>query len=272
MKKIFVFLLAVCVLSVSLLPAVASADVLIEVDDSFWEKNRDKCEYFYRRYTVNGPEGYAALWESPGSSRQEEVLANGTELWSTWHYTDGSGEIWCAIPADEASENGYKVRGWIRTSDCLAVPDNISFKEAHGTEFEKYDSSYDHVFDELDEVVLWTYPCSGITAAEQIDADWFKEKRDFDVCWRDPQGRMWAFVGYCYGIRQTWICLDDPANNALGIDEEVLPQEAAVYPPADKLPSPDNGVTGLAIAAVLAVVAVTAILLWFFFEKKRSES
>ena len=75
--------------------------------------------------------------------------------------------------------------------------------------------------------------------------------------------------GYCYGVRNTWICLDDPANPELEADESVIPRDAVVYPAADNLPDVKSGVTGPIIAAVLAVVAVTIVLLWFFFVRKR---
>lgn len=271
-NKMFVCLLAVCLLSLGLLPAKVHADVLIELDDSFWQAHQSDCDYIYRTYTVNGEQGYAVVWESPVSSRQEEILTNGTPIWSSWHYTDGKGETWCAVMTGEMNFRGYEeISGWIKTSDCLVNPDYISFREAHEQEFVEYDPACDKAFEGLETVVLWTYPCSGSIAAEGMNVEGLRlhDIQNFDICWRDTQGRMWAFVGYCYGVRNTWICLDDPANPELEADENVIPQDAAVYPAADHLPAVKNGVTGLTVAAVLAVVAVTAVLLWLFFGRKR---
>ncbi len=274
MKKIWICLLSVCLLAVFLPPAEVHADVLIEVADSFWESHRKDCDYLFRRYTANGPEGYIALWESPVSSRQEEILANGTEIAGGWRYADSRGEIWCAISSGKMNHQGQEeIRGWVRTSECLVTPDHTSFQEAHGQEFVAYDPAYDHALDGLEKVVLWEYPCSGVTAAEEIDAEWFRNYDSladcFSTCWEDPQGRLWAYVGYCYGIRSTWICLDAPADASLKADGTVLPQTATVYPPADKLPSAKSGVTGLTVGAVAAVTAVTVLLLWLFFGRKR---
>lgn len=271
-KKVLIFLLAVCLLSFGLGSARVHADVLIGIDDSFWQAHQDDCDYLYRTYTVNGEQGYAVVWESPVSSRQEEVLANGTPIRSNWHYTDGQGETWCAVMTGEMNSRGYEtIRGWIKTSDCLADPDYISFREAHEQEFVEYDPAYDKALEGLETVVLWTYPCSGSIAADGIDAGGLQDMRSFDTCWRDSQGRMWAFVGYCYGVRNTWICLDDPANPELEVkaDESVIPRDGVVYPAASRLPDVKNGVTGLTVAAVLAVVAVTVVLLWVFFGRKR---
>lgn len=271
-KKVFICLLSACLMSMGLMPAKVHADVLIEIDDSFWRAHQKDCDYLYRSYTVNAPDGYAVLWESPLSSEQREVLANEVSVYGNWHYTDDEGEIWCAVTNGEFDSRGYeKIRGWIKTSDCLEPLDYISFRESHEHQFVEYDPAYGEALKETDTVVLWEYPCSGKVRAEEIDAEWFRESggRSFDTCWEDPQGRMWAFVGYCYGIRNTWICLDDPANANISMEESVLRQSCVRYPAAESLPKPDKGVTALTIGTVLAVVAVTVVLLWFFFGRKR---
>ncbi len=270
MKKLLVCLLALCVLTGS-----ASADVLVELDDSFWRAHRDECDYLYRAYTVNSPEGYAAIWESPKSSRQKETLPNGTKVSGIWHYTDGGGEVWCAVYGEGWSDRGENVRGWIRTSECTPVPDYISCKETHGEEFVGYDRAYDHAFDALETFVLWTYPCSGVVSDEDMDAEWYQRNETpanaFSTCWRDGEGRLWAFVAYCYGHRNAWVCLDDPANTELAADETLLP-EVTLYPPAEQVPAPNSsGVTALTIGAVAAVVVVTGGLLFVFFRKRKTK-
>lgn len=269
LSKILICLLSVCLLSLGPLPARVHADVLIEIDDSFYRGHRKECDYFYRSNTVNAPEGYAVLWESPLSSGQREVLANGTSIYSNWHYTDDKGETWCAVMTGKMNNQGYDtIRGWIKTSDCLAALDYISFQEAYGEEFVEYDPAYGKALEEAEEVVLWKYPCSGKIIADGIDGEWF-ESPHFGTCWKDPKGRMWAFVGYCYGIRNTWICLDDPSNTGLEADETVLPRTETIYPAADRLPEARKGSVGLAVGAVLGVMAVTGVLLWVFFVRKR---
>lgn len=267
-KKVLLFL-SVCLLGAGLIPVRVHADVLIEIDDSFYRGHQKECDYFFRRYTVNAPEGYAAIWESPLSSRQREILANGVSFYTNWHYTDDKGETWCAVMTGKMNDQGYDtIRGWMRTSDCLAETDYISFRETYGEEFVEYNRAYGKALEEAETVVLWTYPCSGEVRADGIEAEWF-DGRDFDVCWQDPQGRMWAFVGYCYGIRNTWICLDEPANAELEADGSILPQTEVIYPAADHPPGAKSGVSGLAAGAVLGVTAVTGLLLWVFFGRKR---
>lgn len=268
-NKMFLCLLFVFLLTLGLVPAKVHADVLTEVDDGFWRNHQSECDYLYRTYTVNGDQGYAILWASPVSSRQREVLINGTSIYSNWHYTDSNGETWCAVSTGEMSQGYEKIRGWIKTADCLVNPDYISFREAHEEEFVEYDPAYDNALEGLETVVFWTYPCSGKVKTDHMDAGGLRDGRAFDTCWKDSKGRMWAFVSYCYGVRNSWICLDDPANPELEADESVIPRDAVVYPAADNLPDAKSGVTGLTIAAVLSVVAVTLVLLWFFFVRKR---
>lgn len=266
MKKLVLFLTIAL-----LLATTAFADILITLDDSFWQRHQDECAYRYRRYTVNSPAGYAMLWESPTSSKQTETLPNGTELGGLWHYTDGKGETWLAAQSGERNENGDEmIRGWCRTSDCLVVPDEVAFEEAHSAEFEEWDPAYDGSFDGVGEIVLWKYPGSGEIEGELKEVpDWFRSNpgTELDICWRDPQGRMWAYLKYIFGYRNVWICLDGLDNTGLEKDESILPPQGPVYPAADKLPPPSSETGGLTIAAVAAVVAVTIFLLWMLFRK-----
>ena len=269
LRKTWKLLLLAGLLWLGFVPARVRADVLVEVDDSFWRAHQDECSYFYRSYTVNAPEGYAAIWASPLSSKQREVLTNGVSIYSNWHYTDDAGEVWCAVMTGEMNYKGYDmIRGWMKTSDCMVRADYFQFQEVYGQEFEVYKGTHGKALAEAETVVLWEYPCSGEIRAEDIDAEWF-DNWNIGPCWEDPQGRMWAFVTYCYGIRNTWICLDDPSNADLEADESILPQTETIYPAAEYLPGAKKGVTGLAVGAVLGVMAVTGLLLWVFFVKKR---
>lgn len=267
MKRIALILMVVC-----LLAGAVSADVLIELDDPFWETHQDDCDYYFRAYTVNGVEGYAPLWESPGSAKQVEVLKNGEQVAGNWHYTDGD-TVWCAVQSGEMNDNGYeKVRGWIRVSDCEPVPDYLSFAEVHGSEFTEFDPAYEHALDGVETMVLWKYPGSGIVEDPGVDTAWaegMQMSELFSQCWTDPEGRFWGFVSYCYGIRNTWVCLSDPANAELEPDPEVLEQKE-LYPPAEELPSPENGVSTLAVVLVACVVLVSAGLIAVLIRRKRT--
>lgn len=260
MKRLCTLLLAL-----TLLTTAALADVLIEPNDDFYASHRGECEYLYRQYTANGEKGYVILYESPKSSRERENVANGEVLLSLWSYQGA----WLAIQGERDD-----IRGWVELADCVPVPDYLSFQDHHGEEFVPFDgAAYDHAFDGLEKVVLWSYPGTD-QEGQEVSAEWFQDSnRDmrelFDSCWEDGQGRMWGFVGYCYGIRNTWLCLSDPANLALEADPTVIPQDDHQYPAISILPAPSSGVSGLTMGLVALVVVATAGLIPMVFRRKK---
>ena len=266
MKRFFV-----CLFAAVMLATTAFADLIIELDDGFWRTHRDDCISRYRSYTVNSPAGYAPLWESPVSSEQTDVLPNGTELGGLWHYTDKNGETWFAVQSGEWNGNGEEIiLGWGRASDCLVTPDTVSFEEVHGTEFEGWDPAYDDVFQGVEKITLWKYPGSGEMAGElQEVPSWIRSypSDELTVCWRDGQGRMWAYLNYIMGYRCVWLCLDDLSSTSMEKDETVLPRSETVYPAADRLPPPSTGTGGLTIVSVVSVAAITILLLLMFFRR-----
>lgn len=271
MKKMLLLLLAAL-----LLCQTALADVLIEVKDDFWQSHRSECESVYRQYTANGKDGYVALYESPVSGKQTETIKNGETLAGQWHYTDQSGDTWLALTNYVANEGYETVRGWVNTAQCIAIPDHTSFAGLHESEFTSFDPVFSSAFDGLDTLTLWTYPCSGKAVATDISTQWFQENTTpaeaFTTCWVDSQGRTWGLSAYCYGIRDAWVCLSDPANAEIAKDSTVVPQTQTVYPPAQTVPAPQSsGLGTTALILVGAVVVCTAALIPILFRKKRWE-
>ena len=128
--------------------------------------------------------------------------------------------------------------------------------------------------------MLLIYPGSGEKSA-YVEAEWFTQNsgnQEFQTCYLDPQGRFWAYVGYCYGYRDTWLCLSDPANPELPVIEGIIPGTVPAgeyriiaeefYPPAKTLPQPKSGAGPLAAALVAALVAVTAVLIPLLCRRK----
>ena len=265
MKKTLCLLCALLCCAALLVPA-ATADVIWEPQgDSFYESHREECEYLFRRYTANGPDGYLTLWKAPGSAAQVVNLPNGEVLGCTWLYTDSGGVLW----GGAEYEGDW---GWFRVSETVVVPDYLSFEEAHGDEFVPYDSAYDHAFDGLETVVLWTFPGSGEMDYDACPANWFTNNvtpaEAFQKCYVDGAGLFWGFTGYVMGSRNVWICLSDPANTELAADETVLPVTGLV-PTAEEIPAPANVIPWVAAALVVLVVAGTAVLIPLVCRRKK---
>lgn len=258
MKK-FRFLLLL-VLAAALLAPAALADVIVEPLDLFIQTH--DCERLPRRYTANGGKGYVSLHDSPTSPVQKENVPNGEEFYIEYLYTDDAGETWGGV-----SGGGGAIRGWAKLSDCLVVPDYISFREAHGEEFTSFDPAYKSALAGLDTVVLWTYPGSGVVDLTMKE---FPDDAEnyFSSCYTAPDGSYWGFIGYVYGTRNTWVCISDPTNPDLKPIEGILPPAGEAVPPAESLPLP--GSLWIAAALVAAVAAVTAVVIGLVFRRKKS--
>ncbi len=267
MKKSVILLLTVLVLAVCV-PTAAKADIIVELNDDFWRAHNEECVNVHRTYTANGQEGYVILWRSPKHAEEWETVRNGEKLSGNWQYTDENGELWMAV--NGGYKNGEEVpRGWVKTSECVVEPDYITFRESHGGEFTTYDNTHDDAFNGLETVVLWSYPCSGKIYDKDIDAEWFRSNQSFNDCWRDGEGRLWAYVDYCYGRCNAWLCLDDPTNAEIPVDTSLVQEGPELIPPIQELPAPKSSVTGVVIGLVAGVTVVTAVVLWVVFARKR---
>ena len=63
-RKLFSLFLAL--LAVSALAVPASADMIWEPNDSFYEKHRDTCDYVNRGYELAGYDGHVTVFTAPG--------------------------------------------------------------------------------------------------------------------------------------------------------------------------------------------------------------
>lgn len=260
MKKVMAFFLLAMLLATS-----ALADVIIEPADDFYNAHSSECEYLPRKYTTNGPEGYVALWKSPASPQQTETMKNGETVWCGFLYTDGAGKVWGTVFGEDFRE---ELRGWADLSEWVAVPDYLDFEEAYGGEFVDYDSKWGGTMDGYEEVYLWDYPCSG-GEPRTMTPSWFSnEGTAIKTCWVDGEGRTWGFSAYAGGIRNTWVCLSDPANPDIPADPAVLKSDVKWVAPAGELPQAGTQMPVMTIALVAGVVAVTAVLIVVLYRKK----
>ena len=261
LRHVLLLTLLLCLLAA---PAIR-ADAIIEPEgDSFYSSHRDDVQYLFRAYIANGADGYVSLYKSPLSTRVRENVANGTVLSCSFLYTDAGGAAWGGVWG-----TGFSLRGWVRLDDCVVQPDYLSFDEAHQDDFVPYDSRFDDALRQGASLVLWTYPGSGVVAAENIDAQWFDGNmaEHFSQCYVDADGRFWAYVGYCYGVRNSWLCLSDPENADIPADPDVLPAGPALIPPADDIPAAGPNIPLLAVCITLGVVGGTAAVIYFCFRR-----
>lgn len=262
MKKVVLFFL----LAMLLTPA-ALADLIIAPVDDFYSAHSEQCRYLPRQYTANGAKGYVALWKSPESPEQTETISNGENVWCNFLYTDGAGKVWGTVFGEDFRE----LRGWVKLSEWVVVPDYLSFEEAYGDEFISCDPKWDGTLDAYKEIYLWDYPCSG-GEPRKATSDWFGNRDlGFEKCWVDGEGRTWGFWVYAAGVRNAWVCLSDPDNPDIPADPSVLKSDVKWITPAGELPQAGTQAPVSVIALVAGVVAATAVLIVVLYRKKGAQ-
>lgn len=302
-----VALVAAClVLTMAAIPA-ARADVIVEPDNDFYLANAPDMEYVGLAYYANGQGGAVDSFDSPGAGEAQQTIPNGMVLYVEYGY-EQDGRAWAmhtSVYSDGTAGEGYEAHdflqeGWVPLDDLVRVYDASAFLE----DADHTVTGYSGNKGELPgggEVVVWSYPGSG-EVYYTIDLD---DTVDFAHSYIDPDGREWADIIYFMGIRDLWVCLDDPANedipafNAkrptiIGVNdapgETAEPSQQASEAPADATatpapeetaaPSPtppsqqDGGgmSTGLIVVIILVAVLViaTAALILFIYGKNRN--
>lgn len=257
----------------------ASADVLWEPDNRFYENHQGDCEYHNRTYLANSPDGYVTLRSAPDGVAAAQV-ENGQRVNVYFLYQD-----WGYV-------NTASAEGWAPLSDLSLIYDYLSFEEEHGDEILPVDKAVtDPLFDAYLQtgkttLVIWSYPnaehfshyYTGDQGLELLNA--LKEYGVFT--YTDEEGHLWGFCSYLYGHRNFWILLDDPSagdgvppapedipNSEIG-ERIVSVREIPAIPlvPARKPPLPPAA-TLLTGGLVAIAVLLSGGALWFFYGRKR---
>lgn len=287
MKRKLPVLLAAAVMAAALvLPAFA--DVIWEPNNNFYESHRYECSYENRNYLTNGQKGYITLRTAPDSLVEVVNVVNGVRLTVgfTWQAEDG--ETWAVgdYAVQEEGQTWKWYTGWVSMDELALIYDYIAFEEDHNSEFQDYDGSGD----ELTEAYLYSYPNGRFQMLLVEAKEYMPFAETFQNLYTDENGLRWTFVGYYMGSRNAWICIDDPLNEDLGVDEPrtvaqvrggaetIVPaaeqapdgpdgvqecglEDEELIPPAEKVPAAKTYVTWLVPAAlIVAVVAVTAVV------------
>ena len=211
MKKYSNLILTFALLLLLLVSPVmpAKADVLIEPFDDFYEKHEEQCVYLCRSFYVNSEDGTLSVKLQPGAEREIAVFNNGEVLYIQYTY-NYNGAAWGVAEFQLPDTEGW-TSGWMPMDQLLLVYDGISFREEHYDEFYNYKGE----FDTSGDIVLWTWPGSGdvnfVLDTDQWRSDDFDDLT-FSIAYKDIEGREWGFIGYYYGSRDVWVCIDDPSN------------------------------------------------------------
>ncbi len=175
------------------------ADVIWEPQDSFYEKHSSECEYVGRTFTANGPDGEVILYESPVSGKVVDRWENGFTAYISFTYEDKGGTVWGVY-----EEYGDQT-GWMPMEYMDVVYDSISFEEEYAADLMEQSGGLDKQYLGTS-VWFWPYP----GASEGYESKVQNDVPGYHRTYMDSQGRTWGKVGYYFGHKDFWICLDQP--------------------------------------------------------------
>lgn len=282
MKKRLFTVLCTLVLVFSLIPA-AHADVLWTPDNQFFYNHSDECTYVGRSYYANGTHGYVTLWNAPDGGIVVDQFENGFTLEVYWQYKD-----WGCVTV--FGDEGW-TDGWVPMNDLALIYDHISFAEEHGSQIKDYNGEFADYSGDGIGIAFWDYPGAAVPKLIWDHNDIVPQLTGSEdghsyisQIYTDAQGLTWGYVGYLYGSRDLWFCLDDPKGASLlpGVNHSEAeataapvpslapadPEAQLVPPAAPKLPA----AAFVPYILVGVVVLITAALLFFFFRQKRNKT
>ena len=243
------------VLLCALAPA-AYADILWTPQNTFFERHENECTYVGRSYYANGSEGYVTLWDAPDGRTVCAQYENGCQLRVYWQYKDwGCISVW----GDEGS-----VDGWVPMADLVLIYDYLSFEEEYAGQISDYSGQFAHYEGSSDGFTFWEYP-----GAPQPKLVW-----DYDdiipiltgsegkesyisKVFTDENGLTWGYIGYFFGNRNSWLCLDDPTGTEFPLRS--IPKTLITPAATPQLPAPS--ITPYILVAGVAGITVVLVLL-----------
>lgn len=264
-KRVFSLLLALILLS---LANPAYADVIYEPEDRFYQNNYQNCEYLGRSFFTNGKDGYVSIYRSPDSDAILDVASNGDRIYVSFTYDNDKtlwGVVQYTIDADGKLLNAYSgdaTTGWIMMDELHLIYDASSFYDAHENKFYAYTG--EGIKSGQDEIILWTFPCSGEIAGHMPEAESYL----FQIAYKDQDGREWGHISYHFGMRNVWVCLSDPANK----DIPPVEYETVSLTPPSASPAPSaslSSTTILLIVLIALLVIVTVVLIPVLLKRRK---
>ena len=200
LKKSFLILVLVLIFATA-----AAADVLPWPDNSYFQNNEEEMEPMSGGYMVNCSGNNQKFYSAPGKMIAEFTVPRGEIVYPSYRCTK-QGKEWCIV---EQWSEAYSC-GWCPMDVLLPLYNSSYFTEEHA---EEIDEGFTQKFDEGTVLYFYSYPGSGVTSDYATVLT--PEPLEFIRSYTDSEGRKWGCVGYWYGIRDCWLCIDDPTNDSL---------------------------------------------------------
>ncbi len=215
-KKICVLLAGICLV---ISPLQVRADVIWEPrQDPFYAEYADKCVYENSTYIANGSQGNVTVYESPEELKEVDVWENGKSVHISFLYTDEEGASWGIYDNGDVNQSG-----WVPMEDMVKKYNAGSFAEEFQDQIVEEEGEVDRTG--VSEAYFWTYPGSKDNNSMNIAG--FNAPQYHRV-FVDEAGHRWGNIGYYYGRKNAWICLDAPAATFEELYPEGAPKRGAL--------------------------------------------
>ncbi|MCI9278133.1 hypothetical protein D7X48_09255 [bacterium D16-50] len=239
------------------------ADMIWEPQDSFYERHEKECEYVNRQFTANGPDGMVIVYKSPELPEIVDTWENGHRVSIIFTYRDSDGILWGIY-------DDYRGKcGWVPMDYMSVVYDDISFRDEYEGEIEIRKGQLDDKYLGT-EVYFWSYPGGDAYILMKLS----EYTPEYGETFVDEEGNVWGGVGYYYGIKNNWICIDKPDASFQELYPEGGPRRgrgsdsgeeewgSGTKTDGDRIvPKGDSRAMTVTLAMVALVVSVTAVLL-----------
>jgi len=214
------FVLALCL---GLMGAAVSADVIWEpVEDDFYEAKREECTYQGYLYTVLEVPSGVKVYASPEDKEVLMTLNTGERIYVQYVYSAPSGRDWGMLMIGQAYKHEC---GWVPMDYLFREFDFVLFSEYYGEQISGEQPDLEFPLKAGDSFRVYPYPGSPDShTISYVGGENFLP--GMDQFYSDSYGHVWTAIGYYYGERDVWYCLDAP---------QATPEE--LYP--DGLPNMD---------------------------------
>ena len=264
MKRILGVLGIFIIVMSAISPFAVKADVLWEPMTDFFAENGVPTTIERRTYVINSPQGFVNVYKSPDSAATTRQILNGDTFYVYYKGTY-NGKLWGLNTEEE----------YICLENTYVLYDHISFAEAYSEKFEQLSQ----VTVELKKGYIYrSYP--GDASYNTLGFDCPEAYPTYSFI--DENGLKWMYFGYVYGLRNFWVCMDDPYSTELAVRE--VPSEAKIYaaatPESDTIKvvaKQDTGTTlaisnkGIYIVIACICTFILALVCGFLVLRKTSD-
>lgn len=193
-----------------LLTTAVFADVLPWPDNDFFQAHEEEVSdtYSSRSYVTYGASGSVNFYEAPGSGTVVFSRDNLERVYPSYFY-ESDGMRWGII--EDYSGETYRT-GWCRMEELLPVYDSQQFMTDHTDELGGAVTFTDYA---PGTVCFYSYPGSGVVAETWDYSSNESSCPEFDTSYTDSEGRQWGHVSYYMWVRDCWMCISAPYNDAL---------------------------------------------------------